>query len=66
MGPISVLSIIDATGKVIKVLKKYIPSVRDAPHELQRILIETSATEAVLGNLSFLLECSDKRGRCTT
>ena len=54
----SVIQIIQITDRVIGLCKFYIGSVHDAPSDLRRMLIETSALKTVLGNLNFLITCN--------
>ena len=54
----SVIAIIQMTDRVIDLCKSYIESVHDAPSNLRRLLIETSALKTVLDNLNFLTKCN--------
>jgi|SRR3569833_36087 len=53
----SILAFIQVADRVIDLCKSYLESVRDAPSDLRKILVETSALRAILENLQFLRSC---------
>lgn len=54
----NVIAIIQISGQIIRLCKKYIETVQDAPSDLRLILIEISMLKSIFDSLKFLAECS--------
>jgi hypothetical protein len=54
----SVIAVIQISGQIISLCKKYIEAVRDCPSDLRLILVEISMLESIFKTLNFLTSCN--------